>query len=65
MTMKIEIFKEEDRLEVAAILVKNGYKVWQGKEKKTPTGKAYVYFIEAHKVKKEDASDERTTSAVL
>lgn len=27
MTMKIEIFKEEDRLEATAILVNNGYKI--------------------------------------
>lgn len=45
--MKLYIFNEEDRLKVAAILVKNGYKVWQGKERKTPTGKSYAYFIEA------------------
>lgn len=45
--MKLYIFNEEDRLKVAAVLVKNGYKVWQGKERKTPTGKSYSYFIEA------------------
>lgn len=49
--MRIEIFKEEDRMTVAAILVKNGYKVFQGKERKTPTSKSYVYFLEAEKVK--------------
>lgn len=48
--MKIEIFNEADRLEVAAILVKNGYKVWQSKEWRTPTGKPFVYYIEAEKV---------------
>lgn len=36
--MKIEIFNEADRLEVAAILVR------------TPTGKSFVYYIEAEKV---------------
>lgn len=48
--MKIEIFNEADRLEVAAIPVKNGYKVWQSKERRTPTGKSFVYYIEAEKV---------------
>lgn len=56
--MKIEIFKEEDRLTVAAILVKNGYMVRQGKERTTPTGKSYVYFLEAKKVNKEVDKDE-------
>lgn len=49
--MRLEIFKEEDRLAVASVLVKNGYKVYQGKERKTPTSKSYVYFLEAEKVK--------------
>ncbi len=51
--MKLEIYKEDDRLAVAAILVKNGYRVSQGKEKKTPTGRAFVYYIEAQKVDEE------------
>lgn len=51
--MKLYIFNEEDRLKVAAILVKNGYKVWQGKERKTPTGKSYAYFIEAEEKSEE------------
>lgn len=61
--MKLEIQREEDRLTVAAILVKNGYKVWQDKERSTPTGKSYTYFIEAQKLKpptpgKEEKRDE-------
>lgn len=51
--MKLYIFNEEDRLKVAAILVKNGYKVWQGKERKTPTGKSCAYFIEAEEKSEE------------
>ncbi len=51
--MKLEIYKEDDRLAVAAILVKNGYRVSQGKEKKTPAGRAFVYYIEAQKVDEE------------
>ncbi len=55
--MRIEIFKEEDRMTVAAILVKNGYKVFQGKKRKTPTSKSYVYFLEAEKVKNGDSDE--------
>ncbi|WP_162523461.1 hypothetical protein [Calorimonas adulescens] len=44
--MKIKIFMEADRLTVAAILVKNGYTVRQGKEKRTSTGKSYDYYLE-------------------
>jgi len=59
--MKIEIFTEQDRLTVAAILVKNGYKVWQGKERKTPTGKAYVYYLVAEKALYDRQTDEVTS----
>lgn len=44
--MKIWINSVKDRIEVAAILVKNGYKVNQVREKKTPTAKAYNYGLE-------------------
>lgn len=44
--MKINVFKEDDRLTVASILIKNGYTVRQGKEKKKPDGKTYVYYVE-------------------
>ena len=44
--MKLRIFAEEDRLKVAAILVRNGYRVSQGKEKR-PSGRSYEYYIEA------------------
>lgn len=46
--MKIEIQKEEDRLTVAAILIKNGYTVKQGKEKPNK-GNLYQHFLEAEK----------------
>lgn len=55
--MRLEIMKEEDRMTVAAILVKNGYRVSQGKMRKGPTSKAYVYYLEADKVE-EVKSDE-------
>ena len=35
---KIRIFGEEDRLKVAAIMVKNGYRVEQRKEPRIGTG---------------------------
>ena len=50
--MRLEIYKEEDRLAVAAVLVKNGYKVWQGKERQTPTGRSYTYYLEVEKLSK-------------
>ena len=44
--MRLKIFKGEDRLTVASILVKNNYRVSQGKAKNA-TGKSYTYFIDA------------------
>ena len=46
MKEKLYIDKLEERIEVAGILIKNGYTVSQGKEKKSPTGKTYDYFLE-------------------
>lgn len=46
--MKIEIAKEEDRLTVAAILVKNGYTVRQSKQREGTKNK-YTHYIEATK----------------
>ena len=58
--MKIKIFLEADRLTVAAILVKNGYTVRQGKEKRTSTGKSYDYFLETLDDEKAGKEDERS-----
>lgn len=44
--MKIRIFNEKDRMDVAAILVKNGYRVSQGKQLRAKTGKSYDYYLE-------------------
>ena len=52
--MKLEIYNEEDRLKVAAILVKNGYTVRQSKEKRMPSGKSYVYYLHADKEEPRD-----------
>ena len=49
MKAKLYIDKLEERIEVAGILIKNGYTVSQGKEKKTPTGKTYEYFLTVFK----------------
>lgn len=47
----IEIFREDDRLTVAQILVRNGYTVRQTKRR--PDGKrTYLYFIEYEKPEK-------------
>lgn len=46
MKAKLYINTLEERIEVAGILIKNGYTVSQGKEKKAPTGKTYDYFLE-------------------
>ena len=45
---ELAVYNLEDRLNVAAILFKNGYKVSQGKRLKTPTGKQvdYIIFVE-------------------
>lgn len=42
---KIKINKEDDRLTVAAILVKNKYTVRQGSQRR-PNSKTYDYYIE-------------------
>lgn len=44
MLDKLLIKLEADRLAVAAILVKNGYTIRQGKENR-PSGKSCDYFI--------------------
>lgn len=44
--LKIQIYNVEDRLEVAKILVKNGYTVSQGSEI-TPGKKTSTYFVKA------------------
>jgi hypothetical protein len=48
--MKIRVYIEEDRLKVAAVLVKNGYSVKQGKEPR-PGTKAVDYYLIAEDVR--------------
>lgn len=49
--MKIRIFNEDDRTKVASVLIKNGYRVSQGKEKRSPSSKSYDYFLEFEDVR--------------
>lgn len=43
--VEVLIYNQEDRLNTAAILIKNGYTVEQGKRKRTETGKVLDYFL--------------------
>ena len=47
--MELKIYNQEDRLAVAAILIKNGYTVAQGKKQRTPTGKSLDYYLKVSK----------------
>lgn len=44
--IKLQIYNLEDRMEVAKILIKNGYTVSQGSEA-VPGKKSNVYFVKA------------------
>ena len=46
-TIELLIYNIEDRLEVAKILIKNGYTVSQKKRKRNPTGKSVEYYLSA------------------
>lgn len=41
----IRVYTQDERLNVASILIKNGYRVRQGKKARTPNGKALDYFL--------------------
>lgn len=43
--MLIKIYNQQDRLDVAQILIKNGYTVAQVKKKRTETGKTVDYYL--------------------
>lgn len=53
MKIELTIAKEEDRIQVAGILIKNGYRVQQTKRKRTATAKAYEYLLTAEKPEEE------------
>lgn len=48
---ELVIDKQEDRRTVTGILVANGYTVGPGKRRKTPTGRAYEYFLNVYRDK--------------
>lgn len=41
----LKVYELQDRLDVATILIKNGYSVKQVKQKRNQTGKAVDYFL--------------------
>ena len=43
--MLIKIYNQQDRLDVAQILIKNGYTVSQVKKKRTETAKTVDYYL--------------------
>lgn len=43
--MELRIYNQQDRLDVAQILMKNGYTVSQTKRQRTPTGKVVDYYL--------------------
>lgn len=47
--MEILIYNQDDRLNTASILIKNGYTVDQGKRKRTESGKVLDYFLRIRK----------------
>lgn len=55
---KLEIFKEDDRLAVAQILVKNGYTVRQTRER-AEGKRSCLYFLEYSKPKKQAGEEEK------
>ena len=54
--MKLRIFVEDDRLKVGAILIRNGYRVQQGKEKRLGS-KSYDYFLECEDIRNVEQED--------
>lgn len=54
---KIEIFKEDDRLTVAAILIKNGYTVRQTREREEGK-RSYLYYLEYSKQRAQKKEEE-------
>lgn len=53
--MLIKIYNQQDRLDVAQILIKNGYTVSQAKRARVPGGKTVDYFLKV-KLDEENAN---------
>ena len=43
--MELKIYNQQDRMDVAAVLIKNGYTVSQIKKPRTPSGKTMDYYL--------------------
>lgn len=43
--IELKIYNQQERMDVATILIKNGYTVSQRKRQKTPTGKTVEYYL--------------------
>ena len=56
--IELRIYEQKDRLEVATILIKNGYDVGQHKRKRTETGKSVDYFLHAELMEDKDDAGE-------
>lgn len=56
--MKLYIGKEDDRVMVGSILLKNGYKVGQGSEIKPGTKTTKQYFLEATRGSREATNED-------
>lgn len=57
--MELAIYNQQERIEVAGILIKNGYKVSQGKRAKTQTGKQVDYLLIVEEVDEEQKVETR------
>ena len=55
---ELEIYEQEDRMKISALLVKNGYTVGTHKRPKTKTGKTIVYALRVYREKQEETMDE-------
>ena len=53
--MLIKIYNQQDRLDVAQLLIKNGYTVSQTKRARVPGGKTVDYFLKV-KLDEENAN---------
>ena len=51
--MELKIYKQEDRITVASILVKNGYEVSQKKRQKSPGSKSVEYYLDVKEVEED------------
>ncbi len=48
--VQLRIYSQEDRLNVAQILIKNGYQVNQAKKKRSESGKTVDYYLEVREL---------------